>query len=177
MFKENKMAIKQDVDLDIGLTTPEVSKRIKQGLVNEATDNQFKSNWQIIAENTFTYFNLIFAILAGLLIVVGSYRDLSFLPVIIANTIIGIVQEIRAKHVLSKLTVMNEAEVLVIRDGKKIQQPIEKLVQDDVVILKTGDQVPADGRVLAGEARVNEALLTGEADEIKKTIGSELMFW
>ena len=169
------MAIKQDVDLDIGLTTPEVSKRIKQGLVNEATDNQFKSNWQIIAENTFTYFNLIFAILAGLLIVVGSYRDLSFLPVIIANTIIGIVQEIRAKHVLSKLTVMNEAEVLVIRDGKKIQQPIEKLVQDDVVILKTGDQVPADGRVLAGEARVNEALLTGEADEIKKTIGSELM--
>ncbi|KAA9245331.1 MAG: cation-translocating P-type ATPase [Lactobacillus mulieris] len=175
MFKENKMAAKQHIDLDIGLTTPEVSKRIKQGLVNEATDNQFKSNWQIIAENTFTYFNLIFAILAGLLIVVGSYRDLSFLPVIIANTIIGIVQEIRAKHVLSKLTVMNEAEVLVIRDGKKIRQPIEKLVQDDVVILTTGDQIPADGRVLACEARVNEALLTGEADEIKKTIGSELM--
>ena len=119
------MAAKQHIDLDIGLTTPEVSKRIKQGLVNEATDNQFKSNWQIIAENTFTYFNLIFAILAGLLIVVGSYRDLSFLTVIIANTIIGIVQEIRAKHVLSKLTVMNEAEVLVIRDGKKYDNQLK----------------------------------------------------
>lgn len=165
----------QNVDYDIGLTTPEVGQRVKDGQVNITNDNQFKSNWQIIAENTFTYFNLIFAILAALLVLVNSYRDLSFLPVIVANTIIGIVQEIRAKHVLSKLTVMNETNVSVVRDGQVQDIAIQDLVKDDVVILKAGDQVPADARVLSGAARVNEALLTGEADEIQKSAGSQLM--
>lgn len=162
-------------DKNIGLTKAEVESRIKENKINRAVEDQFKSNWQIIAENTFTYFNLIFAILAFLLIIVQSYHDLTFLPVIIANTVIGIVQEIRAKQVLSKLNVMNEAEVEVIRDGKSQSLPIDQLVLDDLVILKTGDQVPADARVVAGEARVNESLLTGEADEITKQVGDELM--
>lgn len=162
-------------DKNKGLTKAEVASRIKENKINRAVEDQFKSNWQIIAENTFTYFNLIFAILAFLLIIVQSYHDLTFLPVIIANTVIGIVQEIRAKQVLSKLNVMNEAEVEVIRDGKLDSLPIDQLVLDDLVILKSGDQVPADARVVAGEARVNESFLTGEADEITKQVGDELM--
>lgn len=158
-----------------GLTSRQVEERTAAGQVNKAVDDQFKTNKQIIAENLFTYFNLIFLVLSILLIFVGAYKDLSFLPVIIINILIGIVQEIRAKKILSKLNVMNTTDIGVVRDGQEEQVPIESLVKGDIVILKTGDQIPADGRVIKGNIRVNESLLTGEADEIVKTIGGELM--
>lgn len=102
-----------------GLTQAEVNLRIQNGQVNHAVDDQSKTTAQIIRENVFTYFNLIFAILAALLVLVGAWNDLTFLPVIILNTIIGIIQELRAKKVLSKLNVMNATEITALRDGQK----------------------------------------------------------
>lgn len=113
--------------------------------------------------------------MAILLIIVGAFKDLTFLPVIILNTIIGIVQEIRAKKILSKLNVLNATEITALRNEQKVQVPIEELVKGDVVLLKTGDQIPADGQIIAGDLRVNESLLTGEADEIAKKSGDQLM--
>ena len=122
-----------------GLTKEQVVQRIKEGLVNKAVDDQFKCNSQIIKENVFTYFNLIFLILALLLVFVGAFNDLTFLPVIILNTVIGIVQEIRAKRILSKLNVMNATHIMAIRDDEQVKVAIEDLVQDDLIVLKTGD--------------------------------------
>ena len=113
--------------------------------------------------------------LAVLLCLVGSFRDLTFLPVIIANTLIGIIQEIRAKQVLDKLTMLNAPRASVVRDGKRTVINAEDLVVDDIVIFKAGDQVCADAEVSAGEVQVNESLLTGEADEITKRKGDKLM--
>lgn len=162
-------------NLETGLTSSQVEERIQAGEVNKAVDDQFKTNKQIIRENLFTYFNLIFLVLSILLILVGAYKDLTFLPVIVLNILIGIVQEIRAKKILSKLNVMNTTEIVALRDGKEEEVPIEKLVKGDLVLLKTGDQIPADGQVVKGNIRVNESLLTGESDEISKEIGDELM--
>lgn len=167
--------MKDNFKQPIGLTSAEVDQRTKEGKVNRAVNDQAKTTWQIIKENTFTYFNLIFLVLSILLVIVGEYKDLTFLPVIIANMIIGIVQELRAKRVLDKLNVMNTTKISVIRDGKEEVIPIEDLVLGDVIVLQTGDQIPADGQVISGTLRVNEALLTGEADEIEKDVGSELM--
>lgn len=130
-----------------------------------------KTTKEIVHENVFTYFNLIFVVLAVLLCLVGSFRDLTFLPVIIANTLIGIIQEIRAKQVLDKLTMLNAPRASVVRDGKRTVINAEDLVVDDIVIFKAGDQVCADAEVSAGEVQVNESLLTGEADEITKRKG------
>ena len=162
-------------NIETGLTQAEVNEQIVQGHINKAVDDQFKTTAQIIAENVFTYFNLIFLILSILLIMVGAYRDLTFLPVIILNTVIGIVQEIRAKKILSNLNVMNATETIVVRDRKEYKIPIEQLVKNDIVKLQTGDQIPADGEVVKGNIRVNEALLTGESDEIVKAVGADLM--
>lgn len=167
--------MKNNFKQPIGLTSAEIDQRTKEGKVNRAVNDQAKTTWQIIKENTFTYFNLIFLVLSILLVIVGEYKDLTFLPVIIANMIIGIVQELRAKRVLDKLNVMNTTKIAVIRDGKEEVIPIENLVLGDVIVLQTGDQIPADGQVISGTLRVNEALLTGEADEIEKDVGSELM--
>lgn len=165
----------EKTNLETGLTSAEVDQQIQAGEVNKAVDDQSKTNKQIIRENLFTYFNLIFLVLSILLVVVGAYKDLTFLPVIILNTLIGIVQEIRAKKILSKLNVMNSTEITALRDGKEEKISIEKLVKGDLVLLKTGDQIPADGHVVKGNIRVNESLLTGESDEITKEVGSELM--
>ena len=165
----------EKTNLETGLTTAEVEQKIAAGEVNKAVDDQFKTNKQIIRENVFTYFNLIFLVLSILLVVVGAYKDLTFLPVIILNTVIGIVQEIRAKKILSKLNVMNATDIGALRNGKEEQVPIKKLVKGDIVLLKTGDQIPADGQVIKGNIRVNESLLTGESDEITKEVGDELM--
>ena len=165
----------EKTNLETGLATAGVEQKIAAGEVNKAVDDQFKTNKQIIRENVFTYFNLIFLVLSILLVVVGAYKDLTFLPVIILNTVIGIVQEIRAKKILSKLNVMNATDIGALRNGKEEQVPIEKLVKGDIVLLKTGDQIPADGQVIKGNIRVNESLLTGESDEITKEVGDELM--
>ena len=109
----------EKINLETGLTSSQVEQRIQAGEVNKAVDDQFKTNKQIIRENVFTYFNLIFLVLSILLVLVGAYKDLTFLPVIVLNTVIGIVQEIRAKKILSKLNVMNATEIVALRDGKE----------------------------------------------------------
>ena len=110
-----------------------------------------------------------------MLCLVGSFRDLTFLPVIIANTLIGIIQEVRAKKVLDNLTMLNAPKATVVRDGKRSLIDAEELVVDDIVIFKAGAQVCADAQVCAGEVQVNESLLTGESDEITKHAGDQLM--
>ena len=158
-----------------GLTSQQVQEHRLHGWTNKAVEPPSKTTKEIVHENVFTYFNLIFVVLAVLLCLVGSFRDLTFLPVIIANTLSGIIQEIRAKQVLDKLTMLNAPRASVVRDGKRTVINAEDLVVDDIVIFKAGDQVCADAEVSAGEVQVNESLLTGEADEITKRKGDKLM--
>ncbi|MCI8528586.1 MAG: cation-translocating P-type ATPase [Lachnospiraceae bacterium] len=159
----------------VGLTMEEVNERVEQGLVNLTDITTDKSVWKIIQTNTLTYFNLIFLIITVLLCVVGSYRNLTFLPIIIINTGAGIVQELRAKRTLDKMNMLNAPHSIVVRDGVQSQILSQELVKDDCVLLRAGNQICADGVVIQGSISVNEALLTGEADEIKKETGSKLL--
>ncbi|EMF0626008.1 cation-translocating P-type ATPase [Enterococcus hirae] len=158
-----------------GLTDEQVAERVHAQATNETIDPSFKTNKQIVLQNIFTYFNLIFIVLAVLLCLVSSYKNLTFLPVILANTGIAIYQEIRSKKILDNLSVLNAAKVTVVRNGAANKIDMEELVLDDVILLETGQQIPADGYVLEGKLQVNEALLTGEADEIVKEVDDYLM--
>lgn len=158
-----------------GLTDEQVAERVHAQATNETIDPSFKTNKQIVLQNIFTYFNLIFIVLAVLLCLVSSYKNLTFLPVILANTGIAIYQEIRSKKILDNLSVLNAAKVTVVRNGAANKIDMEELVLDDVILLETGQQIPADGYVLDGKLQVNEALLTGEADEIVKEVDDYLM--
>lgn len=158
-----------------GLTDEQVAERVHAQATNETIDPSFKTNEQIVLQNIFTYFNLIFIVLAVLLCLVSSYKNLTFLPVILANTGIAIYQEIRSKKILDNLSVLNAAKVTVVRNGAANKIDMEELVLDDVILLETGQQIPADGYVLDGKLQVNEALLTGEADEIVKEVDDYLM--
>ena len=159
----------------IGLTSEEVRERIDNGLTNHADISTQKTVGQIVKSNLFTYFNLIFLILTVLLCIVGSFRNLTFLPVIIGNTVIGIFQELRAKKTLDKMSMLNAPHSIVVRDGEQQKIQSEELVKDDIIILSAGNQICADATVLSGSISVNEALLTGESDEIKKKSGDRLM--
>jgi cation-transporting ATPase E len=162
-------------ELERGLTQEQVQERISQGEVNHAVESASKSQKEIIYSNIFTYFNLVFFVIAILLIVVGSFRDLTFLPVIIANTLIGIIQEMRSKKVLDNLSILNAPKSTVVRDGEKKVIQAEELVLDDIVIFTAGNQIPADAVVEDGEILVNESLITGESDQISKKKGDSLM--
>lgn len=158
-----------------GLSQKEVRERVRNGQTNKAVQPPSKTVPQIIASNVFTYFNFVFLLIALVLISVGSYRDLTFLPIILANTFIGIFQEIRAKIVLDHLMIMNAPTARVVRNRKLMSVDAESLVKDDIVMFKAGDQIVADAVVIEGNVAANEALLTGESDEINKEAGSELM--
>ncbi len=158
-----------------GLNKEQVALRQTQALTNKSVESATKTTKDIVKENVFTYFNAIFIVLAILLMIVGSFRDLTFLIVITANAVIGIVQELRAKKVLDELSLMGRAKVTAIRDGAHVELDSEELVLDDLVILSAGCQIPADASVVRGSVSVNESLLTGEADEIVKQIGHELL--
>lgn len=160
---------------DTGLTTKRAEQLAKAGLSNVGIKNQSKSIPQIIADNVFTYFNLIFAIFAGLLIVVKSYINMTFLPIVIINSLIGIIQEIRTKLVLDRLTLLSAPTSRVIRDGKLSEIMSEELVKGDLCVFEAGDQICADARVATGSVRVNESLVTGESDEIIKLPGDSLL--
>ena len=159
----------------IGLTSEEVRERIDNGQTNHTDISTQKTVGQIVKSNLLTYFNLIFLILTVLLCIVGSFRNLTFLPVIIGNTVIGIFQELRAKKTLDKMSMLNAPHSIVVRDGEQQQIQSEELVKDDIIILSAGNQICADATVLSGSISVNEALLTGESDEIKKKSGDRLM--
>lgn len=158
-----------------GLTDEEVRQRVEKGLTNKADISTDKTTKEIVISNVFTYFNLIFLVITILLIMVGSFRNLTFLPIIIGNTVIGIVQEIRAKKTLEKMSLLNAPRADVIRNGSVKQISTEELVKDDVILLTAGKQICADAVVISGNIQVNESLLTGEADEVEKTEGSTLM--
>lgn len=159
----------------MGLTSEEVRVRIDNGQTNHTDISTQKTVGQIVKSNLLTYFNLIFLILTVLLCIVGSFRNLTFLPVIIGNTVIGIFQELRAKKTLDKMSMLNAPHSIVVRDGEQQQIQSEELVKDDIIILSAGNQICADATVLSGSISVNEALLTGESDEIKKKSGDRLM--
>ena len=167
--------IRYEADIAKGLSSEQIQQYKDSGWVNEPVEPQSKTVREIIRSNLLTYFNMVFAILALLLMIAGSYRNLTFLVIVLANLLIGIIQEIRAKKVLDKLTVLEEPKVRVVRDGMKNEIPAEELVLDDIVILGSGNQICADAILVKGEVTVNEALLTGEADEITKQPGDILM--
>lgn len=162
-------------DYRAGLTEEQVRTRVENGWTNEEVAPPALTTKEIIHKNVFTYFNLIFLVLAILLCIVGSFRNLTFLPVIIANTMIGIIQEIRAKRVLEKLNMLNAPHAEVVRDGNVRKIDAIDLVIDDIVIFGAGNQICADAEVEEGEVRVNESLLTGESDEITKRRGDTLL--
>ncbi|MGN0333572.1 MAG: HAD-IC family P-type ATPase, partial [Lachnospiraceae bacterium] len=145
------------------------------GLSNAVTGSESRTSGKIICSNIFTYFNLIFFILAAVLLYEHSYNNLTFLGVVVANTVIGIVQELRSKKELEKLQLVNEPEATVIRDAKQKRIPSEELVQDDIVLFVAGNQICADAVICEGVLRVNESLITGEADEVEKKIGDSLL--
>lgn len=169
------MKTKIKVNYQKGLSRKQVHAMRRAGLVNTAVKPPSKTVKEIVSGNVFTYFNFVFLIIAIILIAVKSYRDITFMPIIIANALIGIFQEMRAKTVLDKLTMLNAPTANVIRDGREKTINAERLVQNDVVVFRAGNQIPADAVVVHGEIKANESLLTGEADEVPKTEGSELM--
>lgn len=170
-----KPVVRIETTADTGLTQAQVKERMEKGWSNAPVDSPSKTTKEIIISNVFTYFNLIFLVIAVLLLLVGAFRDLTFLPVIICNTLIGIIQEIRSKKVLDKLSVLNAPKATVVREGKLQTIPAEKAVLDDVVKFQSGNQICADATVIDGEVQVNESLLTGESDEITKKPGDTLM--
>ncbi len=162
-------------DPKLGLTTAQASDFLEQGLGNEMVESNAKSTGQIIRENTLTFFNLVFVVLAALLVLAGDFKDMMFLGIAAVNSIIGIVQQLRSRATLEKLSLISESRVKVVRDGQLGTVPVHKLVREDIVELGAGDQIPADGPVMSGQVTVNEALITGEADPITKDVGDELL--
>ena len=157
-----------------GLTNEEVQERIAQGQVNNNENPNTRTYKQIILENTLTFFNFLNLVLLVLVLLVGSYKNSMFVGIIFINTVIGIIQEIRAKKTIDKLAILTESKTVVLREGKKWKISTEKLVVDDLIFLKAGEQVPADAKILEGSLEVNESLLTGEADNLPKNTGDEL---
>ena len=164
-----------DPSAENGLSQAQAKERQDAGLSNVSSVSGGRSAAEIIKDNLFTFFNLIFAVLAVLLIIAGSYKSLTFLPVVIANIVIGTVQELRAKKTLDQLSLLNEPKARAVRGGEVIDLPAEQLVLDDIAVFGQGSQICADAVVKSGEVSVNESLLTGETAEIKKLPGDELL--
>lgn len=157
-----------------GLTNEQVQLRIEEGKINVNENPNTRSYKQIVRENVLTFFNFLNLALMIMVLLVGSYKNSMFMGIIVINTVIGIVQEVRAKKTLDKLAILTESKAVVLREGKKWSISTEKLVMDDILYLKTGDQIPADSKVLEGSIEVNESLLTGESDNLQKNEGDEL---
>lgn len=157
-----------------GLTNEQVQQRIEEGKINVNENPNTRSYKQIVRENVLTFFNFLNLALMIMVLLVGSYKNSMFMGIIVINTVIGIIQEVRAKKTLDKLSILTESKAVVLREGKKWSISTEKLVLDDILFLKTGDQVPADAKVLEGSIEVNESLLTGESDNLQKNEGDEL---
>ena len=157
-----------------GLTTEQVEERIRDNLVNRVTDRQGKSILKIILTNTFTFFNMLYLTITIIFAVLKSYENLFFLATIIPNYLIGLFQEIKAKLLVDKLSLMSAPTTTVIRNGEKVEIPVNEVVLDDIVFYTPGKQICADSIILEGTVEVNESLLTGESDAIVKNPSSEL---
>lgn len=163
-------------DASRGLSTAEVADRVARGLINAVPAAPTRTVAQIVRGNVFTPINLIVGILAAMVIAAGSPKDALFGGVIIANSVIGVVQELRAKRVLDALSVVSAPRAHVVRDGVVHEVQVHELVLDDVVELRGGAQVVADGVVLVDDnLEIDESLLTGEADAIVKVAGDEVL--
>ena len=160
--------------LQNGLTPEEVESRAAAGKINTAVAHTSRTVGQIIRSHVFTLFNLLNFVLAGLIVAVGSWRNLLFMGVVLSNIVIGIIQELRAKATIDRLTLLTAPRVRVLRGGRETGIGVEEIVQDDLMLLENGDQIASDAVVTDGEIEVNEALLTGEADPILKRPGDEL---
>ena len=159
---------------DKGLTQAQAAARAAAGLTNRAPQGTSKTTAQILRDNIFTFFNLVFVVLAACLFAVGSYLNAGFLGVVVCNAVIGIVQQLRAKYTIDKLTLLAAHKVRCVRDGEVRLLSSEELVRDDIVEFTAGEQICADAVVRTGTAQANEALITGEADAVDKGPGDVL---
>lgn len=176
MEQENRVRMERiAADPQSGLSAEQVKRRFAQGENNYKVESSTLSVPEIVRSNVCTYFNLVFAVIAVLLAIVGAWSDMLFLPIIVANTCIGIIQEVHSKKVLDKLSILNAPHAVVIRDGKRQEIPADQLVLDDIVEFSAGSQIPADAKVVSGELQVNESMITGESDEIEKREGDSLL--
>ena len=176
MEQENRVRMERiAADPQSGLSAEQVKRRFAQGENNYKVESSTLSVPEIVRSNVCTYFNLVFAVIAVLLAIVGAWSDMLFLPIIVANTCIGIIQEVHSKKVLDKLSILNAPHAVVIRDGKRQEILADQLVLDDIVEFSAGSQIPADAKVVSGELQVNESLITGESDEIEKREGDSLL--
>jgi len=164
-----------NINLEIGLTQAQVEERIAAGQVNIQPQSKTKTIGRIIKDNSLTLFNMLNIILALMIIFVESFQNLLFINIVIVNTFIGIIQEIKAKKTIDKLSLISQPHVIVLRDGSQKEIVFEQIVMDDILILKAGKQIPSDSQVVKGELEVNESLLTGESDSIIKYQGDTLL--
>lgn len=159
----------------LGLTARQAEERAQAGWDNRDPNQLTKTTGQILRDNLVTFFNLLFLAFALVLFAVGQYRDMLFLGIVVVNVLIGIVQELRVKHALDRVSLLSAPTATVVRDGRTRTIPAQELVLDDIVLLAAGDQVCADAILCQGGAEVNEALLTGEADPVPKGVGDQLL--
>ncbi len=162
-------------NLSLGLTPKQVEERVLAGLTNDTEIKTSKSYTKIFFGNIFTFFNMICLVCAIALWIVGSFSDTFFMVIVIANTAISIVQEIKAKLTIDKLTLTNSNFTKVLRDGEEVEIYKREVVVDDILILASGMQIASDSKVVEGTVEVNESLLTGEAHPIRKNVGDTLM--
>lgn len=172
--EENFDTVEIPAELE-GLTASEVQRKIEDGQTNQVEENLLKSDKEIIKENTINIFNILNLVLALFVLLVGSPKNTLFFGVVVINTLIGIIQELRAKHTIDKLSVLAKTKAVVLRDRRLQQIDQEAIVLGDILYLRNGDQVPVDGNLLSGEGvEVDESLLTGEADRVQKTLQDKL---
>ena len=178
--KKNKLTTTQNITRfnpkpDSGLTQNQIQQRNEENLVNVSNIKTTKSLWSIFAKNIFTFFNMTCLVVAIALIIVNAYSDMMFMVIVILNTTIGIIQEIRAKKTMDKLSLTNSNFTKVIRDGEEEEIYKTEVVLDDVLCLNPGMQIACDSIVLDGQVEVNESLLTGESQPVKKSKGDSLL--
>lgn len=162
-------------DISTGLTDEEVSERIRLNRTNAGEGIRTKTEKQIILENTFTYFNILNFVLAALILLVGSYKNLLFMGVIVSNTVIGSFQGIRAKRTIDKLSLISAPKVTALRNKKLVTIHSDNIVIDDIMRLSNGQQLCADAVIRNGEVEVNESLVTGESDPVTKKSGDMVL--
>ena len=163
-----------DVSKDTGLSSDVVKERTENGIVNVNDSKIGKTTWQIIRDNVFTFFNMLYLVITVMLCIAQSWANLTYLLIIIPNLIISLIQEFNAKKTIEKLSLVQASKALVVRDGEKQEVDNREIVLDDVVIFKIGNQIYADAIVIDGSAEVNESMITGESDAILKNPGDML---
>lgn len=163
------------MDINTGLTKEQVEERIKNGLQNGDMDVEAKSVKRIVCDNLFTLFNFVNFIMALSIAMVHSYKNMLFICVAVWNLLIGTVQEIRSKKVIDKMSILSQPKATVLRDGRQEKISLKEIVLNDLMILKSGNQICADGVIVHGECDVDESLLTGESDCVHKKAGDEIL--